>query len=52
MTEQTPDSDADLDAEDDLSDLRPRTFWEKHGFKVLLASFATVCFGLGLMFGR
>lgn len=35
--------------DDDVSDLRPRTFWEKHGFKVMLAVFAIVCFAAGFM---
>jgi hypothetical protein len=35
----------------DTSDLRPKTFWEKHGFKVLLAAFALAVFIVGLIFG-
>jgi len=39
-----PDND-----DDDVSDLRPKTFWEKHGFKVILALFAAACFAAGWM---
>lgn len=35
--------------DDDVSDLRPKTFWEKHGFKVILALFAVACFAAGYM---
>ena len=36
---------------ENISDLRPRTFWEKHGFKVILAVFALAVFTVGLVFG-
>ena len=39
-----PDND-----DDDVSDLRPKTFWEKHGFKVILTLFAAACFAAGWM---
>lgn len=35
--------------DEDLSDLRSKTFWEKHGFKVMLALFAIVCFAAGFI---
>jgi hypothetical protein len=39
------------DEDDDLSDLRPKTFWEKHGFKVVLAVIAAACLVAGLIHG-
>ena len=36
--------------DDNAADLRPKTFWEKHGFKVILALFAAVCFAAGFIF--
>lgn len=50
MMDQTPDPEAGVDTEDDLSDLRPKTFWEKHGFKVVLAGVAVACFAAGVIF--
>jgi hypothetical protein len=35
--------------DEDVSDLRPKTFWEKHGFKALLAVFAIACFAAGVI---
>lgn len=49
MNHGPPDIEDQQD--DDLSDLRPRTFWEKHGFKVMLAAFAAAMFTAGLIFG-
>ena len=48
MAERTPTPDDDVE---NISDLRPRTFWEKHGFKVILAVFALAVFTVGLVFG-
>ncbi|MDB5420796.1 MAG: hypothetical protein JWR59_743 [Brevundimonas sp.] len=52
MMDQTPDPEpgVDTDDDDDLSDLRPKTFWEKHGFKVVLTGVAVACFAAGLIF--
>lgn len=37
--------------DDDDTNLRPKTFLEKHGFKLVLVAVVFILFGAGLIFG-